>query len=98
MRSGFSVFLLGTALLGTVAGFYLPGLAPVSYCPKDKESQGCNIFLIYYSSLPLNPHTPVEQKVADEVVFRRFQGEGVEFFKIGPLLSFLMRFFWKIPI
>ena len=23
---------------------------------------------------------PVAQKVADEVVFRRFQGEGVEFF------------------
>ena len=29
----------------------------------------------------LNLHTPVAQKVADEVVFRRFQGEGVEFFK-----------------
>ena len=27
-----------------------------------------------------NPHTPVAQKVADEVVSRRFQGEGVEFF------------------
>ena len=27
----------------------------------------------------LNPHTPVAQKIADEVVFRRFQGEGVEF-------------------
>ena len=27
-----------------------------------------------------NPHTPVAQKVADEVVFQRFQGEGVEFF------------------
>ena len=27
-----------------------------------------------------NPHTPVAQKIADEVVFRRFQGEGVEFF------------------
>ena len=31
----------------------------------------------------LNPHTPVAQKVADEVVLRRFQGEGVEFFKFG---------------
>ena len=31
-----------------------------------------------------NPQAPVAQKVADEVVFRRFQGEGVEFFKIGP--------------
>ena len=29
----------------------------------------------------VNPHTPVAQKVADEVVFRRFQAEGVEFFK-----------------
>ena len=28
----------------------------------------------------LNPHTPIAQKVADEAVFRRFQGEGVEFF------------------
>ena len=28
----------------------------------------------------VNPHTPVAQKVADDVVFRRFGGEGVEFF------------------
>ena len=28
-----------------------------------------------------NPHTPVAQRVADEVVFRRFQGEGVGFLK-----------------
>ena len=47
----------------------------------------------------LNPHTPVAQNVADEVVFRRFQGEGVGFFKIGPPpLRFLMRIFWKILI
>ena len=26
------------------------------------------------------PQAPVAQKFADEVVFRRFQGEGVEFF------------------
>ena len=30
----------------------------------------------------LNPHTPVAQKISDEVIFRRFQGESVEFFKI----------------
>ena len=30
------------------------------------------------------PQAPVAQKSADEVFFRRFQGEGVEFFKIGP--------------
>ena len=28
-----------------------------------------------------NPQAPVTQKTADEVVFRRFQGERVEFFK-----------------
>ena len=27
-----------------------------------------------------NPHKPVAQKVSDEVVFRRFYREGVEFF------------------
>ena len=32
----------------------------------------------------INPHTLFAQKVADEVVFRRFKGEGVEFFLIGP--------------
>ena len=30
--------------------------------------------------ISINPQAPVAQKVADEVVFRRFQGEGVEFF------------------
>ena len=29
----------------------------------------------------VNSQAPVAQKVADEVVFRRFQGEEVEFFK-----------------
>ena len=33
------------------------------------------------SKVELNPHAPVAQKIAYEVVFRRFQGEGVEFFK-----------------
>ena len=28
----------------------------------------------------VNPQAPVAQKVADEVVFRRFGGEGVDFF------------------
>ena len=32
---------------------------------------------IYYE---FNPHMPVAQKVAYEEFFRRFQGEGVEFF------------------
>ena len=37
------------------------------------------LFSSNYSSY-FNPHTPVAQKLADEVVFHRFQGEGVEFF------------------
>ena len=32
----------------------------------------------------LNPQASVAQKIADEVVFRRYQVEGVEFFKNGP--------------
>ena len=28
----------------------------------------------------INPLAPVAQKIADELVFRHFQGEGVEFF------------------
>ena len=56
---------------------------------------------IYFYTLLFNPHTPVAEKVADEVVFRRFQSEGVEFFfnrtSLTPL-RFLMRIFWKIPI
>ena len=48
----------------------------------------------------LNPQAPVAQKTADEVVFRHFQGEGVDFFKsdLTEPLRFLMRIFWKIPI
>ena len=33
------------------------------------------------SGLRVNPQAPVAQKIADEVVFRRFQGEGFDFFK-----------------
>ena len=48
----------------------------------------------------INPQAPIVQKVADEVVFRRFQGEAVEFFKsdLTDPLRLLMRIFWKIPI
>ena len=52
-------------------------------------------------TLIINPHTPVAQKNPDELVFRRFEGDGVEFFLIEPHwlpLRFLMRIFWKIPI
>ena len=30
-----------------------------------------------------NPQAPVARKIADEVVFRPFQGEGVEFLQVG---------------
>ena len=36
--------------------------------------------LIKSYQIRFNPQSPVAQKVADEVVFRRFQGEEVEFF------------------
>ena len=45
----------------------------------------------------LNSHTPVAQNVADEVVFRRLHGEGVEFF-FNRTSRFLMRIFWKKTI
>ena len=32
------------------------------------------------SSVEFNPQAPVAHKIVYEVVFRRFQGEGVEFF------------------
>ena len=43
---------------------------------------------VYFSILPLlNPRAPVAQRVADELVFRRLQDEGVEFLKISFLPS-----------
>ena len=57
-----------------------------------------NFHVFIYS---INLQAAVAQKIADEVVFRRFKGEGVEFF-LNPtsltLLRFLMRIFWEIPI
>ena len=48
----------------------------------------------------INPQAPVAQKIADEVVFRRFKGERAEFFfsDLTDPLRFLMRIFWKLPI
>ena len=49
-----------------------------------------------FKEMLINPHTPVAQKVAYEVVFQRFQDEGVQFFFKSDLttpfpLRFLMR-------
>lgn len=35
-----SLILSACCFYGTI-GFYLPGLAPVSYCPKDAETENC---------------------------------------------------------
>ena len=46
-----------------------------------KKLRGLLMPEFYYPKAPVNPQAPVTQKIADEVVFRRFQGEGLEFFK-----------------
>jgi len=49
-------------------------------------------FVIKADISSFNPKAPIAQKIADEVVFRRFQGEGVEFFlnrtSLTPPLDF----------
>ena len=51
-------------------------LEPPEVFPVEKKIFiHLQVLISYY-----NPHTPVAQKVANEVVFRGFQGEGVEFF------------------
>ena len=35
----------------------------------------------YFYISYINPQAPVAHKIADEMVFRRFQDEGVEFFR-----------------
>ena len=39
-----------------------------------------HIYQHRFTKLFLNPQAPVAQNISDEVVFRNFQGEGVEFF------------------
>ena len=40
-----------------------------------------------------NPHVPAAQTVADEVIFRRFQGEGVEFSDTS--IAYLNEWVWR---
>ena len=60
---------------------------PVFFYLNDREMStyfSPHIYKVNPGSMfTLNPHTPVWQKIANEVVFRRFPGEGVEFFLIG---------------
>ena len=54
-------------------------------CPPClKFVKALDLLLWEHENLYFNAPAPVAQKVADDVVFRRFRGEGVEFFKIGP--------------
>ena len=55
-------------------------------CFNSAEKNFSNEQEIFLRIMHINPQAPVAQKIADELVFRRFQGEGVEFFKIGPHL------------
>ena len=41
-------------------------------------------FYLQSQIILFNPQAPVAKKNADEVVFRHLQGEGVDFFYIGP--------------
>lgn len=38
-----NLFLITTTLVGIVNGFYLPGLAPVTYCPKSEATENCKV-------------------------------------------------------
>ena len=54
---------------------------------------------IYAVFNTVNPHVPAAQKITDEMIFRHFQSEGVEFFSNQTSLTplrFLMLIFWKI--
>ena len=67
---------------------------PILNCQVNILSMSPNFLF----ALQINPQAPVAQKIADKVVFRRFQGEGVEFFvnrtSLIPVRS-LMRSFGK---
>ena len=38
-------------VIHSCAGFYLPGLAPVNYCPKDAETDTCKVCFLNYLSI-----------------------------------------------
>ena len=52
--------------------------------PISLKKRRWDLFCAKILFVNFNPQAPVAQKTADEVVFRHFQGEGVEFFRIGP--------------
>ena len=48
---------------------------PILNCQVNILSMSPNFLF----ALQINPQAPVAQEIADKVIFRRFQGEGVEF-------------------
>lgn len=53
------------------AAFYLPGLAPVSFCEKGEESEGCKV-----SALTGGPDAGFSAPAAETCLARGFRGEG----------------------
>ena len=50
-------------VIHSCAGFYLPGLAPVNYCPKDAETDTCKVcFWIIFQFNVLTRTLPVNVK------------------------------------
>ena len=65
------------------------GYACLPYTLECDYRENSNLYVnltvkVFSKNLLLNPNTLVAQKIEDELVFRRFQREGVEFLKIGP--------------
>ena len=52
----------------------------LNFTPHQKSKDPIYFTFKNFSLWPVNPQTTVAQKVAAEVVFRHFQGGGVEFF------------------
>ena len=97
--------LLRVSLLWVGTVFKARSALSGSCYPKSAKKCCWNLILFFYenfaqkikSDYTLNPQAPVARKIADEVVFRRFQGERGEFFLIRTSLTtlrFLMRIFW----
>ena len=76
--------ILGTAIVMFFVHFELEELNIIrrSHQGDSKSSEKyIKFFKLFQNAVFINPQAPVAQKIADEVVFRRFQGEGVVFFK-----------------
>ena len=106
--TSYKCYDLGTwDAVGTIFGIHLRRRWYISrYFLQDRRFKNvCTEFISYFSwshfirdfiKLYFNPQAPVAQKTADELVFRRFQGERVVFFKsdlTDPLRFLKIRFY-----